>query len=214
MNADLNWVSKKVIERLKVQLSEGEGVNDPGPPCFESRTSHMMANSTTASHKRPPPSDSLFSPPFKIPKLDTKTPSFLHVSHSNSDALSASASSSANGKPTSPTLLANGLENTLAGLLDVSSLLLDAGNGISHVALHERFAQIASLLLEDCQLCISSQPAGDGGDVSVAKFELLEVEFYLRGPGHLDPFAHGTEEQRVSGKWYVHFHVWCIRVSH
>lgn len=35
-------------------------------------------------------------------------------------------------------------------------------------------------------------------------FEILELEFYLwKYEIHEDPFTHGSEEQKRSGKWYI-----------
>ncbi len=33
---------------------------------------------------------------------------------------------------------------------------------------------------------------------------LCEIEFYLDGPGHEDPFTHGAALQRSSARWYFH----------
>jgi len=35
-------------------------------------------------------------------------------------------------------------------------------------------------------------------------YRILEVELYLTGPGHLDPFTHCSNVQKECGKWYFH----------
>ena len=36
------------------------------------------------------------------------------------------------------------------------------------------------------------------------EYDILEIEFYLLKEGcHEDPYTHGAEEQRSSGRWYV-----------
>lgn len=72
-----------------------------------------------------------------------------------------------------------------------------------------RFDHLAQTLLEKYWLCVSVptkqatlQTPGTSA-VKEYKFEILELEFYLRKEGcHEDPFAHGSEEQRASGRWY------------
>ncbi|TEB32158.1 hypothetical protein FA13DRAFT_1731905 [Coprinellus micaceus] len=40
---------------------------------------------------------------------------------------------------------------------------------------------------------------------ATTKVEFMEVEFYLQKEGfHEDPFTHGSEEQKVAGRWYFH----------
>jgi hypothetical protein len=41
-------------------------------------------------------------------------------------------------------------------------------------------------------------------DVAGEAHELCEIEFYLHGEGHRDPFTHGQALQRSSGRWYFH----------
>ena len=41
-------------------------------------------------------------------------------------------------------------------------------------------------------------------DVEGEAHELCEIEFYLHGEGHRDPFTHNDEHQRSSGRWYFH----------
>jgi hypothetical protein len=55
------------------------------------------------------------------------------------------------------------------------------------------FQRIAELLLRRSVLDV----AGDA-------HELCEIEFYLHGEGHPDPFTHGQALQRSSGRWYFH----------
>lgn len=73
-----------------------------------------------------------------------------------------------------------------------------------------RFDAIAEVLLNRISLRISV-PNSDHSDCAgqdkstahiVTDYAILEVEFYLYKAGcHEDPFTHGTEEQRISGRW-------------
>ena len=55
---------------------------------------------------------------------------------------------------------------------------------------------IAKSLLSQHTLEIKS----DTGSVVI--YEFMEVEFYLlKSPSHMDPFTHGEDEQRYSGRW-------------
>jgi hypothetical protein len=81
-------------------------------------------------------------------------------------------------------------DTQLACLLDLTPLttLLDISS---------RFDQIADALFFDFQLSLGC------GNVQT-EFEILELEFYLKNPGcHEDPFTHGSEEQKQSGRWSV-----------
>ncbi|KAH7338787.1 hypothetical protein B0J17DRAFT_717232 [Rhizoctonia solani] len=62
------------------------------------------------------------------------------------------------------------------------------------------FNSIAQTLMQGFELCVTSK------SLVVTTYELLEVEFYWynQGSGHIDPFTHAAEEQRVSGNWYFH----------
>jgi hypothetical protein len=55
------------------------------------------------------------------------------------------------------------------------------------------FQRIAEVLLRQTVL-----------DVAGAAHELCEIEFYLHGEDHPDPFTHGQALQRSSGRWYFH----------
>jgi hypothetical protein len=80
----------------------------------------------------------------------------------------------------------------LGSLLDLTSLT--TADEISR-----RFDDIADALFFRYRLCLG---CGDG--VSPTEFDLLEFEFYLKKPGcHEDPFTHGSEEQKQSGRWFV-----------
>ena len=57
----------------------------------------------------------------------------------------------------------------------------------------EWFQRIADRLLRRTVLDVAGEP-----------HELCEIEFYLHGEGHLDPFTHGQPIQRSSGRWYFH----------
>lgn len=73
--------------------------------------------------------------------------------------------------------------------------LLDFSATTSHADIDSRLRQIASVLLHDYHLVCSSAN-------SQCTFEVLEIEFYLiKPPFHEDPFAHGSEDQKRSGRW-------------
>lgn len=55
------------------------------------------------------------------------------------------------------------------------------------------FRRIADVLLRRTAL-----------DVAGEAHELCEIEFYLHGEQHPDPFTHGQPIQRSSGRWYFH----------
>ncbi|KDN44791.1 hypothetical protein RSAG8_05264, partial [Rhizoctonia solani AG-8 WAC10335] len=62
------------------------------------------------------------------------------------------------------------------------------------------FHSIAQTLMQSFELCVTSKSS------TVTAYEFLEVEFYWynQQSGHIDPFTHAAEEQRVSGNWYFH----------
>lgn len=78
----------------------------------------------------------------------------------------------------------------LPALLDLSSLHDES-------AISDRFDEIARVLIHGYHLVVSRE------QVETA-FQIQEVEFYLqKAKCHEDPFTHGTEEQKVSGRWCV-----------
>lgn len=87
------------------------------------------------------------------------------------------------------------LDADASAKLDALAALLDLSSLESHADIELRFGQIARALIHDHILVITIE------DGSRTEYDLLEVEFYLRKPGHDDPFAHGAYEQQVSGKW-------------
>ncbi|CAE6344067.1 unnamed protein product [Rhizoctonia solani] len=62
------------------------------------------------------------------------------------------------------------------------------------------FHSIAQTLIQDFELCVTSKTS------AITTYQFLEVEFYWynQQSGHIDPFTHAAEEQRVSGNWYFH----------
>ncbi|EUC57361.1 hypothetical protein RSOL_219490 [Rhizoctonia solani AG-3 Rhs1AP] len=62
------------------------------------------------------------------------------------------------------------------------------------------FNSIAQTLMQSFELCVTSKSS------TITTYEVLEVEFYWynQESGHIDPFTHAAEEQRVSGNWYFH----------
>lgn len=86
---------------------------------------------------------------------------------------------------------------SLAELLDFSTLSSDLDINI-------RFEQLAEALLSEYSLIL------EHGDTQT-EFEVLELEFYLQKFGvHEDPFTHGSDEQRYSGRWYVSINIRCL----
>ncbi|GLB34382.1 hypothetical protein LshimejAT787_0112660 [Lyophyllum shimeji] len=82
-------------------------------------------------------------------------------------------------------------EVALQHALDFSSL-----NSTSTIS--ERFDLVGHALLHDFHLVVQC-------DSVETPFEILELEFYLLKDGcHEDPFTHGSEEQKFSGRWYFH----------
>ena len=61
----------------------------------------------------------------------------------------------------------------------------------------ERFPQLAESLLKGWQLCIS-------GKEQRVLCRLVEIEFYLNGEKHRDPYTHCTTPQLSSGRWALH----------
>ena len=85
--------------------------------------------------------------------------------------------------------------DALLALLDFTSLT-------THDEISARFDNIAEAILHSFGLRIAN-PDG-AGTVVYTDYEVIELEFYLHIPGlHEDPFTHGSDEQRQSGKWYI-----------
>ena len=75
--------------------------------------------------------------------------------------------------------------------------LLDLTAISDHAQLTERFDQVARALLYDYYMVVN-QPGKS------TKLEIMEMEFYVQKEGfHEDPFTHGSEEQKIAGRWYV-----------
>jgi hypothetical protein len=83
-----------------------------------------------------------------------------------------------------------GTDEELLRLLDFSAL-----NSPSEIS--DRFGQIGNALLHNYILTVRC------GEVET-EFRILELEFYLQKQEcHEDPFTHGSEEQKICGRWYV-----------
>ncbi|KAJ2931063.1 hypothetical protein H1R20_g6057, partial [Candolleomyces eurysporus] len=66
--------------------------------------------------------------------------------------------------------------------------------------MQERFDAVAKALLCDYYLVVEPDK-----DAKSTKLEIMELEFYVQKEGfHEDPFTHGSEEQKVAGRWYFH----------
>lgn len=90
------------------------------------------------------------------------------------------------------------------------SRLLDLSSTTSPQDTLSRFSAIAKILLHETRLQVTSALPHHGEASShsatsvTTEYELLEIEFYLwKADSHEDPFTHGSEEQRRSGRWYV-----------
>ena len=99
----------------------------------------------------------------------------------------------------------NDASNSQDSELDVGEKLsalreiLDFSGVDTEEEISRRFERISTTLLHEFRLVVRRENATD------VEFEILEAEFYLQiGGCHEDPFTHGSEEQRVSGRWYVH----------
>ncbi len=91
--------------------------------------------------------------------------------------------------------------------LEEFALLLDFSSVQEEEEIKSRLDQISRSLLHDFRLAVRR---ADGKE---AEFEVLEAEFYLQIEGiHEDPFTHGSEEQKFSGRWYVVYEM-CFHCS-
>ncbi|KAG8888871.1 hypothetical protein FRB99_004071 [Tulasnella sp. 403] len=80
--------------------------------------------------------------------------------------------------------------NDLRALLDLSEVKAED--------LPKAFDRIAEKLIHHSRLQVTT-------DGAVQTYQLLEIEFYLRdSERHSDPFTHGEEDQKLSGRWYFH----------
>jgi hypothetical protein len=82
-------------------------------------------------------------------------------------------------------------EQSFLSLLDLSSVDLK-----SPAVVIARFDILAKALLHGWRMVCHDTKNG-----SQEEYEILEIEFYLNGDGHADPFTHAAEEQRTSGQW-------------
>jgi hypothetical protein len=74
--------------------------------------------------------------------------------------------------------------------------ILDFSGVDTEEEISRRFERISTALLHEFRLVVRRENTSD------VEFEILEAEFYLQiGGCHQDPFTHGSEEQRVSGRW-------------
>lgn len=75
-------------------------------------------------------------------------------------------------------------------LLDLSSLQTEA-------EIETRLDQISTALMYNFRMAVRRE-----GVEGLIEFDIIEAEFYLQiGEIHEDPFTHGSEEQRFSGRW-------------
>ena len=75
--------------------------------------------------------------------------------------------------------------------------LIDLSDVENQEQLQVRFDAVAKALLCDYNLVVT-RPG------TTTKVEFMEIEFYLQKEGfHEDPFTHGSEEQKLAGRWQV-----------
>ncbi|TFY71986.1 hypothetical protein EVG20_g1009 [Dentipellis fragilis] len=101
----------------------------------------------------------------------------------------------------------SGLPEISTGGSDILRQLLDmtTHDFSSPRALTERFDEIAALLLQRMVLVCQTNSPTEPEPKKSEEYEILELEFYLRmGDHHEDPYTHGSDEQRLSGRWYFH----------
>ncbi|KAF5334414.1 hypothetical protein D9611_013563 [Ephemerocybe angulata] len=76
--------------------------------------------------------------------------------------------------------------------------LLDLSEVLDQKDLQARFDTIAKALLCDYHLVVTRPGA-------TRRLQVMELEFYFQKADiHEDPFTHGSEEQKVAGRWYFH----------
>ena len=98
---------------------------------------------------------------------------------------------------------ADAQQNKSSSSTELSELkaLLDLSDLTSRDDISARFDAIADILLNHILLRLHGPAAGEG-TASISDYEILELEFYLyKSDCHEDPFTHGTEGQRKSGRW-------------
>ena len=77
--------------------------------------------------------------------------------------------------------------------------LLDLDNLVSEDEICQRFEAIARALFFRYRIRITNPESKN----TTHHLELLEIEFYLIKPGHVDPYCHASAEQDVAGRWCV-----------
>lgn len=75
--------------------------------------------------------------------------------------------------------------------------LLQQVNGLTapKIGFPETFALIADKILNETQLSANGK-----------RYRINEIEFYLTGKAHPDPFTHQDKQQLTSCQWYFHKH--------
>lgn len=82
------------------------------------------------------------------------------------------------------------MKNALKYFKNVNRLKFKAGDVDS---IRCEFHETAQLLLNECYLMINDH-----------KYRICEIEFYLYGADHLDPYVHCHPDQNEFGGWYFH----------
>lgn len=85
------------------------------------------------------------------------------------------------------------LAGSLAALLEPLRRGLALGGSPTRAEQEAAARRVCEVLLNEWDLWIAAQP-----------HVICEVEVYVHGPSHADPYTHGDEGQRSCGVWYFH----------
>lgn len=86
--------------------------------------------------------------------------------------------------------------NSVQLTLQQFALLLDFSSVQTEQEIAPRLNTISQALLHDFRIVVRN---ADGKET---EFQVMEAEFYLQIEAiHEDPFTHGSEEQKLSGRW-------------
>lgn len=98
----------------------------------------------------------------------------------------------------SPELELSSTSNDTVATIPLETLL-DFDNLVSEDDICARFEALARALFFHYRIRIINPESEN----TTHHLELLEIEFYLIKPGHVDPYCHASGEQDVAGRWYV-----------
>lgn len=98
----------------------------------------------------------------------------------------------------SPELELSSTSNDTVATIPLETIL-DFDNLVSEDDICARFEALARALFFHYRIRIINPESEN----TTHHLELLEIEFYLIKPGHVDPYCHASGEQDVAGRWYV-----------